>query len=129
MMMAPLLLAAATPAVAPAKDCMDTAYTNVELAECTGAKVKAADERLNAAWKRLFADEGGSATPAGRTLLSEQRAWIAFREKACAEYFLPDAGREAEVIHGPLCIASIIDARTNDLKIRYFENHQDLPKN
>ena len=126
--LAPLLLAATAPALAPAKDCMDTASTNADFAICTGAKVTMADARLNQAWKRLFADQGGSATAPGRALLAEQRAWIAFRQKACAEYFLPDAGRESQVIHGPLCIAGIIDARTRDLNARYLLNHQDQPQ-
>ena len=104
-------------------DCLQTAMTNFEYQECTSKMIDAADKRLNTAWKRLFEFEGGSKDEGGRALLSEQRAWIAFREKACAEYFRFGHGREGQVLHGPLCIVAIIDARTDDLKNRYELSH------
>ena len=45
--------------------------------------------RLAEVWKRVFAKFGGSQSASGRALLSEQRAWIAFKDKACGLYFLP----------------------------------------
>ena len=98
---------------------MDTAQTNPEFAACTESKIEAADHRLNAAWNRLFKAEGGSETDEGRALLNEQRAWLKFKEVACSEYFMPLSGREAQVIHGPLCIAAIINDRADDLINRY----------
>lgn len=102
----------------PWAECLDTAVTNEEYAACTAAIVDAADVRLNAAWHLIFAKEGGAQTVRGQALLAEQRAWIAFRELACAEYMGPHSGREEEVIHGPLCVAAIIEARTDDLHTR-----------
>jgi uncharacterized protein YecT (DUF1311 family) len=104
---------------------MDTAMSNPEFAECSATKIKAADARMTAAWRKLLGDAGGSKTTEGHTVLVEQRAWIAFRTLACREFFAPDAGREAQVLHGPLCIASIINDRAKDLEARYLLNHQD----
>jgi uncharacterized protein YecT (DUF1311 family) len=118
-----LALAAATPVLGRAEkastpNCLNTAMTNLEFAECTGSIILSADARLNLVWQRLFKEEGGSKTSRGRVLLTEQRAWISFREKACQEFFLPGSGRESEVIHGPLCIADIIADRANQLEAR-----------
>lgn len=104
---------------------MDTAQTNAEFAQCSEMKIKEADARMTAAWRKLFADEGGTKTTRGKALLSEQRAWIAFRQIACSEYLGPDSGREEQVLHGPMCIANIISARAQDLESRYQLNHQD----
>lgn len=102
----------------PWAECLNAAVTNEEYAACTGAIVDAADVRLNAAWRLIFAKEGGTQTVRGQALIAEQRAWIEFRELACAEYMGPHSGREEEVIHGPLCVAAIIEARTDDLHTR-----------
>jgi uncharacterized protein YecT (DUF1311 family) len=106
--------------------CMQRATSNTQFAACTGSLVKDADMRLNASWKRLLALVGGSKTPRGAALLNEQRAWIAFREKACTGFW-QDQGREAQVLHGPLCIAQIIDDRATDLSTRVTQLTQDQP--
>jgi uncharacterized protein YecT (DUF1311 family) len=102
-----------------AESCLDRAMSNYEFAECTGSIVEASDQRLNTAWSRLFRLLGGRQSARGRILLQQQRAWLASKAKACAEYWAPDAGREDQVIHGPLCKAAFIDARTKDLNDRY----------
>lgn len=106
--------------------CMQSAASNTQFAACTGSLVKEADARLNASWKRLFALVGGSKTPRGAALLSEQRAWIAFRQKACTGFW-QDQGREAQVLHEPLCIAQIIEDRATDLSVRITQLTQDQP--
>ena len=121
-----LLPATASARAAADAPCLQKAETNYEFSICTGSIRDAADARLNIAWKRLFNDEGGSKTQAGRALLTEQRLWIAFREKACKEYFLENSGREEQVIHGPMCLANIIDSRADDLNARFDLNYQDL---
>ena len=115
-------------AAAASADCLDTAQTNPEFAACSATKIKQADSRMTVAWRSLLADAGGSKTADGQLLLNEQRAWIAFREKACREFFGPQAGREAQVLHGPLCIANIIEDRAKDLEARYLINHPDQVK-
>ena len=118
------LMAAAVFAALPARaaeepSCLETANTNPEFAQCTNAMKVAADQRLNQAWDKLFKFVGGSKSERGRLLLAEQRAWLAFRTKACTEYFLPTAGREEIVIHGPLCVTTILENRAADLENRY----------
>ena len=104
--------------------CLQTATTNFEFGECTRSIIEEADSRLNAAWKRLFNLMGRSKTAEGRELLTEQRAWIAFRDKACGQYW-QDSGREGVVFHGPLCIANIIASRADDLEGRAAHMSQD----
>lgn len=106
------------------RSCLDRAFSNYEFAQCTASIVQASDQKLNAAWNRLFRFAGGSRSAKGRALLREQRAWLAFRAKACAGYSTPESGREDQVIHGPLCVAETIDARTAELNDRYHQtNH------
>jgi len=122
---------AAIPSGAQARDltsapCMQRATSNSQFAACTGSLAKDADNRLNTAWKRLLTLVGGSKTPRGAALLTEQRAWIAFREKACTGFW-QDQGREAQVLHEPLCIAQIIEDRATDLSARVTQLTQDQP--
>jgi uncharacterized protein YecT (DUF1311 family) len=77
-------------------------------AACGGEWVAREDARLNAAWKRLYA-ASGSATK--KDLLEEQRAWNAFKDKACQFYANGDFGREGQVLHFPSCRAELIARR------------------
>jgi uncharacterized protein YecT (DUF1311 family) len=105
---------------------MQTAASNTQFAACAGSLVKDTDSRLNASWKRLLALVGGSRTTRGAALLDEQRAWIAFRQKACTGFW-KDQGREAQVLHEPLCVAQIIEDRAADLAMRVIQLTQDQP--
>ena len=98
--------------------CRDTGRTNDDFARCGERTINEEDRSLSIAWRRLFQDLGGTGTEAGRALLAEQRAWIVWREQACLSWWVHH-GREGEVLHGPLCIASVINARTNELNIHY----------
>jgi uncharacterized protein YecT (DUF1311 family) len=91
------------------KRCIDASDgTNPAWAACGGEWVAREDARLNAAWKRLYA-ASGSATK--KDLLEEQRAWNAFKDKACQFYANGDFGREGQVLHFPSCRAELIARR------------------
>ncbi len=74
------------------KTCLDRSDgTNAAWSECGGAMLQRADARLNAAWKIAM-----SAMPtdsAKQILREEQRAWNAYKEKACMIYVGGDYGR------------------------------------
>jgi len=87
--------------------------SNAGWGACGSEYVKRADTALNATWKRVH----GAAE--GRTkadLLTAQRAWIAYKEVACAFYANGDWGREGEVLQFPACLGAVIEARTAELE-------------
>lgn len=109
---------AAGPAPARADDvydrCIDASDgTNAAWAACGSDYVARADKALNATWKRVY---GATEGQTKADLLAAQRAWIAFKETACAFYANGDWGREGEVLGYPACVTRIIEARTTDLE-------------
>lgn len=95
------------------KRCIDASDgTNPAWAACGGAWVAREDAKLNAAWKRLYAV---SEPATKKDLLEEQRAWNAFKDKACQFYANGDFGREGQVLHFPSCRAELIAQRTATL--------------
>jgi uncharacterized protein YecT (DUF1311 family) len=81
---------------------------------CQIADVQEGERRLGDAWTRTFAQFGGSRTPSGRSLLAAQRAWIAFKDRACALYFLPGMS-SMEWSNGQRCKGHIIEDRIAEL--------------
>ena len=121
-LMAALLLLAAPPALAPVSALADDAYdkcmdasdgSNPAWAACGDELVRREDARLNATWKRVFAETGDQTK---KDLLAEQRAWNAFKERSCKFYANGEWGREGSVVHFMLCRAAVIAARTKDLE-------------
>ena len=114
-----LLLALTAPAGADRlyDQCMAKSdNTNVAWAECAASRAHREDARLNAAWRQALAKAGGAQAPTGRALLAEQRAWLAYRAKACLYY--DDAeqfGREGQVLSYPECVSEIVGVRTRFL--------------
>lgn len=94
--------------------CMKQANaTTVTYGACGSDWLKREDGKLNAAWKRVF----GQAQGQTRTdLLDEQRAWIAYKEKACGFYANGDWGTDGRAIQYPICQAAVIAARTHDIE-------------
>lgn len=86
--------------------------TNVEWAACGGAWIEREDRRLNETWRRLLPKLPRQSRA---DLLAEQRAWIAYKDKACAFYRNGDFGREGQVLHGPCCLAGVIARRRDEL--------------
>jgi uncharacterized protein YecT (DUF1311 family) len=121
----PLILALAfllAPAVqAQTLDCAN-AMAQQELNQCAYADWEAEDAKLNAAYKQAMgllktwdadlpaAEKGGEAA-----LRDAQRAWIAFRDAACAAegYAMKGGSAEPLLVYG--CMRRLTIARTGDL--------------
>jgi uncharacterized protein YecT (DUF1311 family) len=73
-----LLLVSALPAAAQGAHDDDYARFDSELTQ--------ADARLNRVWKKYFPSLRANDPAKADALLAEQRAWIAFKDKACAIY-------------------------------------------
>lgn len=98
--------------------CLDQSDgTNTAWAGCGGEWIEREDQKLNAAWKRLYATLDGQTKI---DMLAEQRAWIAYKDASCRFYANGDWGREGQVLHFLDCRAEVIAARTRELD-NYFE--------
>ena len=120
-MMGAGLLFAALPALAQEVDC-DNAMAQIEMNYCAEQDYIAADAELNAAYKKARAamkalDAGLPAAERGgeAALLAAQRAWLPFRDAACASAGWPMHGGSAEplLIYG--CLATVTQQRTEAL--------------
>jgi uncharacterized protein YecT (DUF1311 family) len=115
-LLALVALLAAPPALADdAYDkCMDDSDgSNPAWAACGDELIRREDAKLNATWKRVFAETGDETK---KDLLAEQRAWNAFKERSCKFYVNGEWGREGSVVHFMLCRAAVIAARTQALE-------------
>ena len=107
-------LAAAPGLADPAYDqCINASSTNTAWSQCGGEFVQRQDDKLNAVWKKVYALTSGQSKT---DLLAEQRAWIAFKDKACRLYANGDYGREGQVLGYPSCLADVITDRTRQLE-------------
>ena len=82
---------------------------------CLSQLVQGQEARLAEVWRRVFAHMGGSRAPAGQSLLAEQRAWIVFKDKACALYFARGLS-SLEWTNGMRCRANHLLDRTGQLE-------------
>ena len=98
--------------------------TQLELNMCAQEDWDRADALLNevyplaiAAMKEMDSYQEAENQIGEKTLREAQRAWIAFRDKACeAEAFTFFGGSAAPMIYSS-CMARLTDARTADLQI------------
>lgn len=112
MMMATLSVAAAQQAVP--EDCAN-AQTQTDMNICSYEAYKRADKNLNAAYKAAV----GQATQLWGSpdrLRDAQRAWIAYRDKACAVYDYPDGGSIQPLLINE-CMTKVTRDRTDDLNV------------
>ncbi len=103
-----------------APDC-DNAMTQSDMNACAYQDYQAADEALNEtyAWamKRARAYENGSDT----ALRTAQRAWIPYRDAACAaEAKLYEGGSIRPLIEYS-CLATLTKRRSDDMRLAYEE--------
>ena len=94
--------------------CPEVAETARERA-CQMAEVQHTEAQLAEAWRRVFAQFGGSSNATGRSLLNAQRAWITFKDRACALYFLP-GNSSLEWSNGQRCKINVINDRMEQLQ-------------
>lgn len=85
--------------------------TQLDMNQQANARFRAADQELNATYRKLVAQ----ASPGGRERLRQaQRAWVAFRDLDCAAR----AGSRGGSFHPAavsLCLEAVTDARTRTL--------------
>lgn len=122
MIAALLLLAAAAPA--DATDCDDNSPQQM-LNICAANAAQAADQEMNAVWKRVAAEMKRRDAEIDRktdreplhfdTLLAGQRAWLTYRDKQCLlASFEMRGGSGAQQIHGG-CFHELTRARIAQL--------------
>ncbi|SDU40914.1 lysozyme inhibitor LprI family protein [Stappia sp. ES.058] len=104
-------------------DCSDP-VTQMEMTYCAEQDWQAADRELNAAYgramaamKRMDADLADSPTLAGAAdaLRNAQRAWIPYRDAACAAYGFQARGGTMEPMLIYQCRADLTGQRTREL--------------
>lgn len=113
-----LLLAAGPVAADEAVNCTDP-QTQMDMNICSSEDYKAADSALNAAYRKAMAamKETDTYLPedsrgAADALLAAQRAWLTYRDKACAsESFLVKGGSMEPMIVSE-CMTRITKERT-----------------
>lgn len=122
-MFRPLLVLAclALPAAAQEVDCAN-AVTQQDMNRCAYADWEAADAALNAAYKRAMtlltgwdADLPETEQGGAEALKEAQRAWIAFRDKACEVegYAMKGGSAEPLLVYG--CMRQLTEDRTLQL--------------
>ncbi len=103
--------------------CIDASDgTNFAWAACGAERMQRAEARTRAVWHAIvlaWSAPGADADMVAEMrpeLEAEQAAWEAYRKRACSLYHLRSAGREAQVLAAPQCMARLIDARTKYLE-------------
>lgn len=121
------LFATTVPALADDRINCAEQNTTVEINFCAEKDFKAADSRLNAAYKKVLAQiaERDLDGPYDRRSFEEamrksQRAWVAFRDAECRGVVPMDwsggSGTTAAVL---MCLTDMTTARTKDFVDRY----------
>jgi uncharacterized protein YecT (DUF1311 family) len=80
---------------------------------CAYRDFEKADAALNAAWgpAKEFADAIGK----GKTLLTAQRAWLAYRDAACEAHASPYEGGSIQPLMRATCLSELTAQRTQML--------------
>ena len=85
------------------------------LAPCGVELLQREELKLKLAWKKALQEVDGSKSEQGSALLDEQRAWIFFKDKACHQYDLIQAGTLGRYHDAYVCRALIIEDRILEL--------------
>jgi uncharacterized protein YecT (DUF1311 family) len=118
-----IFLASALPVFAQDVDCSD-AVTQADMNECAYLDWQMQDEDLNAVYATAMAamtdiDAGLGADDQGaaQTLRQAQRAWVAFRDLACAAegYQMRGGSAESMLVYG--CLARLTEERVAHLAL------------
>lgn len=118
---AALFMLLALPAGAQEVDCAN-AMAQQEMNLCAAQDYEAADLALNAAYKQaraamkgLDANMPAAERGAEAALLAAQRAWLPYRDAACASegWLMHGGSAEPLVVYG--CLATLTRQRTQDL--------------
>lgn len=126
-LMLPPALTLAAPLTAQELNCANPT-SQVEYTGCAARAYEAADEDLNLAyrlaidWARRM-DAGMTWTPTTEEMLRDaQRAWIPFRDAACAAESTQMRGGTGQNMVYYTCLERLTRARTEDLRLLGEEN-------
>ena len=95
--------------------CMETAMTSYEMSQCGVAWNKRAENSLAKGWRAAMDSVGGKDSEAGKSLLTEQRAWIKFKDLSCGFYYANSFGSMHRSVFAPQCRNKIIETRASQL--------------
>ncbi|QLF71089.1 DUF1311 domain-containing protein [Peteryoungia desertarenae] len=105
----------------PAVDCAN-AMTQMDMNICAGQDYQAADDEMNAQWRKtraLLAEWDKSVESRGETaseqLLAAQRAWLSYRDRQCAVEGAAVEGGSMQPLIVASCLAKLTRLRTEDL--------------
>ncbi len=117
-----LLLSASVALSASAADaemeqCLDavSSASDRALGHCAEQRTRRADEWLNEKWNELMRMVGRD-SPMGQSLITEERAWIAYKETACAYLLTEPTGTMERYLLYPSCQQSVIEARVAQIE-------------
>jgi uncharacterized protein YecT (DUF1311 family) len=118
-----LLVALAVPALAQQPNCADP-QTQADMTQCAGIAYRMADEDLNLAYEltlKAYADFEADDPELGKgaveAVRQAQRAWIAYRDAACAAEAWSYRGGSIEPMVLANCLERLTRARTEDLRL------------
>lgn len=116
-----LTLSSAALAQDQKKDPCANAQSQLEMNMCWGKEYKAADARLNSAYREFTAKLNPEETA---QLKAAQLAWIKFRDANCE--FVADAykGGSIRPMIAAMCLADVTNARTSELKAQMKEREE-----
>jgi uncharacterized protein YecT (DUF1311 family) len=97
----------------PVTDCSQLTV-QMELNRCAGANYEAADAALNTVYRKLMAAEADAASR--QRLTGSERAWIAYRDKECADEVGPQRdGGSIWPMEMSNCLEKLTAARIREL--------------
>ncbi len=108
-----ILLVLTSPA-ARADECLDKADTQVEMNDCAGKALKAADAALNKAYQEILKRLGDDAD-AKKLLVGAEKAWLAFRDAECAFSSSSSVGGSIHPMIFAECLTVMTERRVADL--------------
>lgn len=114
------------PSAFPNLDCKSQDLNQAELDQCAGRDFDAADDRLNALYKRLIA--GYDADNAAK-LKTAEKAWIAYRDAECDYETNGTTGGTINPMVFTMCRTAKTNARIKDLNAQLHCDEGDLSCN
>ncbi len=114
-----LPLAMMLPAALRAQDC-DEPQSQMNI--CSAKSYQQADARLNDIYKQAVASATASGGEAPALLRTAQRAWITYRDAACAAEAAPYEGGSIQPLIRTSCLKKLTERRSADLHETYLKN-------
>lgn len=96
--------------------------TQSEMNTCSASSYQQADARLNEIYKEAASAAKATGGEAPALLRSAQRAWITYRDAACAAEAAPYEGGSIQPLIRTSCLKKLTERRTADLHETYLKN-------